>query len=295
MQGIVLPTVNGLAQGMLLFLVAGGLSLVFGVMGILNFAHGAYFMLGAYLAYTLAGGQQLPAWQLLLLVLVVGVLTALIGVVTEVVVFRRMYGLEELNTLLATYALLLVGSGLARQIWGVRPVSLPQAAAFSTTFSLAGVQVPLYDLVLLASGLLVASGLWVLLYRTDFGRTVRAVAYDRWMAAALGIDVNTVFTVMFGIGIFLAGVGGGLYAPLVAISPDLAFTYIIQAFAVVIIGGIGNLPGTFGASLLVGLLTSFLVVYAPELSAFSLYLVMVAVLLFRPGGLFGARRTLSLG
>ncbi|GIW06095.1 MAG: hypothetical protein KatS3mg060_0900 [Dehalococcoidia bacterium] len=295
MQGIVLPAVNGLAQGMLLFLAASGLSLVFGVMGILNFAHGAYFMFGAYLTYTLAGGQQLPAWQLIAVIVLAGLLTALIGMATEVLIFRRMYQLDEINTLLATYALLLVGSGLARQIWGVQPVSQPQSEAFFSTFAIAGVTVPIYDLVLLAAGLLFAVGLWWLLYRTDFGRTVRAVAYDRWMASALGIDVNRVFTLMFGVGIFLAGVGGGLYAPLVSANPDLAFTFIIQAFAVVIIGGIGNLPGTFGASVLVGLLGSFLIVYAPGLSAFSLYIIMVAVLLFRPGGLFGARRTLSLG
>lgn len=285
-----MPLLDGLSQGVLLFLVASGLTLIYGVMRVLNFAHGGFFMLGAFLTFTLAGGHVQPAWLLLLVIAAAGVLTAGAGLLTEVALFRRLYPLNELNSLLGTFALLLILEGVGRAIWGVNSHSQPQAPEFLHLFHLGpDVPVPAYDLVLLVVGLVCLGSLQWLVNRTEFGRLVRAVAADRQMAGLLGINVTAVFTVMFALGILLAGLGGALVAPLIGLTPDIAVAFIIQAFAVVIIGGFGSISGAFLAALLLGLLNAYLVTFLPAIADFSLYLGMALVLLIRPQGLLGRR------
>ncbi|HVA36410.1 MAG TPA: branched-chain amino acid ABC transporter permease [Candidatus Dormibacteraeota bacterium] len=287
MHNLSLPLVDGLGQGVLLFLIASGLTLVYGVMRVLNFSHGGFFMLGAYFTYSLARGQALPAPALVAIVVAAGLLTALVGALTERGLFRRLYPLPEISSLLGTFALLLVFEGLGRLVWGIAPLSQPQSPAFLGRLHLGSVSIPAYDVFLYAVGAAVVFGLEWLVEKTEFGRMVRATAADRQMAALLGIDVERVFLAMFSLGIFLAGLGGGLVSPLVGLTPDLAVSFIIQAFAIVIVGGLGSIRGTLIAALFFGLLNAYLVALRPGLADFSLYIGMGVFLLLRPQGIMG--------
>lgn len=283
---IVLAT--GLSDGMLLFLVASGLTLILGVMRVVNFAHGGFFVLGAYLSYEFLRGQSRPVWVFVLLVIVAALVTAVAGVASERLLFRRLYGLPVETSLLGTYALLLILSGAVQLVWGQNPRSQSEPAALVTSFRLAGATIPRYDILVIVLGLLTAVGLQLLIKRTEWGSQLTAVAEDRFMAGLLGVNVNRVFALTFGLGIALAGLGGGLAGPTLSLVPDVALTFIIQAFAVVIIGGFGSIAGSFVAALALGLVHSFLVIQAPWLADFSLYLVMALVLVARPRGLLGS-------
>ncbi len=290
LTGILLPIFNGLSQGVLLFLIASGLSLIFGVLGVLNFAHGGFFMLGAYFGFTVAQGRQLPLIPFIALVLGIGAIVAVLGMITEVLLFRRIYNREEIYQLLFTFALLLTIQGLTQQVYGLLPYSLPPPETLTGAFFILGAPLPQYFAFIIVVGLLVLIGLWLFLTRTTLGRLIHAVASDRWMASALGVNVSLVFTVVFGIGIFLAGIGGVLVAPTTAVSPSLAVLFIIQAFAVIVIGGMDNVFGAFLAAILLGLFNSFMVVQAQNLAQFTLYVGMILVLLLRPQGLLGTVR-----
>ena len=280
---------SGLAQGMILFLAASGLTLVFGVMGVLNFAHGGFFALGAFIVYSLTGGASIPAWQYLLFSVLGAGLVGVVGMAFEVVVFRRIYHLPHLDALLATYAVLLILIGAITQVWGVAARGQPMPSEFRSALHLGDTVVPVYDIALLVIGGLVAVGLWFLLERTTFGRSVRAISADRPMSAALGIDIKVVFTVMLGLGLALAGLSGALVAPLVQLDVGLAAVFVIQSFAVVIVGGPGSIAGALVAALALGLLNSIMVSIDPALAGFSLYVGMTVVLLIRPQGIFGHR------
>jgi branched-chain amino acid transport system permease protein len=283
---IVLAT--GLTDGMLVFLVASGLTLILGVMGMVNFAHGGFFMIGAYLGYEFMRGRAVPAWLFVLLIIAASAATAVVGLAAERVLFRRLYGLPEVTSLLGTYALLLILEGAAQLIWGQDPRTQPEPNALVRVFTLAGAQVPRYDILVVAAGVITVAGLQLLIKRTEFGRQLTAVAEDRFMAGLLGINVNRVFAATFGLGIFLAGLGGTLAGPTLSMVPDIAVTFILQAFAVVIVGGFGSIVGSLIAALALGLLHSYLATYAPSLADFSLYLLMAAVLVVRPQGLLGS-------
>ncbi|HZV48973.1 MAG TPA: branched-chain amino acid ABC transporter permease [Candidatus Dormibacteraeota bacterium] len=288
MTAVLLPVVNGVAFAMLLFIVASGLTLIFGVMRVVNFAHGGFFALGAFLTFTLAAGSRLPMAEFALAAVGASLICAALGMVIEVVVFRRIYHLSHTDSLLATYAALLILQGSLILIWGNRPRSQPLPADFGHAVTLMGVQVASYNLLLIALGLLVAVFLWAVLIHTPMGRMVRAVASDRTMSAALGINVDLVFTGMFGLGVFLAGMGGALASPLFQLDSTLASTLVLESFAVVLVGGVGSVLGALIAALLLGLLNSFLVAFDPVLADFSLYIAMAVVLLLRPTGLLGS-------
>lgn len=283
---IVLAT--GLTDGMLIFLVASGLTLILGVMRVVNFSHGGFFMIGAYLAYEFMRGRTQPTWLFILLVIAAAAGTAAVGVVAERVLFRQLYRLPEVTSLLGTYALLLILEGGAQLVWGQNPRTQPQPSGLVHTLSLGQAQVPRYDLLVVVAGLLTVVGLQLLIRRTDFGRQLTAVAEDRFMAGLLGINVNRVFASTFALGIFLAGLGGALAGPTLSMVPDIALSFILQAFAVVIVGGFGSIVGSLIAALALGLLHSFLAANAPSLADFSLYLLMAAVLVVRPQGLLGS-------
>lgn len=284
---LVLPIFNGISQGVLLFLVASGLSLIFGVMGLMNFAHGGLFALGAFVTYSLTAGASLPAWQFLLLVIVGAFAVGALGVVAEILVFRRIYHLAPIDALFATYAVLLTIQGAITQVWGVSPLGVARSPEFRGAIKVLGSDVPAYDFLLIAVGAIVVIGLWWLLERSSFGRTVRATAADRVMSACLGINVRLVFAAMFGLGSFLAAIGGGLISQLVQIDAGLAATFVIQSFAVVIVGGLGRIFGALIAALLLGLLDSLVVSIDPTFSGFTLYVGMALILLIRPAGLLG--------
>jgi len=286
--------VAGLAQAMPLFLAASGLTLIFGVMHVLNFAHGAFFMIGAYMLTTLLGGGSVPFGLMLGAALLAAIVAGAVGGVSEVLAIRRLYDREHFITLLATFALLLVIQGAIQKIWGVQPRSQQLSPALTGAVEILGARLPRYDLFLIASGGLVAVGLYLLLNRTRFGRTLRAVAEDYTMARAVGVSARRLQIAVFAIGTALAGLAGALSAPLMRIDLSLAHAFVLQSFAVVIVGGLGSLTGALTGALLIGMAESALVSYAPGFAGFSLYFAVALALLFRPQGLFG-RRTNILG
>jgi branched-chain amino acid transport system permease protein len=288
---IVLAT--GLTDGMLLFLVASGLTLILGVMRVVNFSHGGFFMIGAYLGYEFMRGRPVPSWLFVLLIIAASVVTAAVGLVWERVLFRRLYRLPEVTSLLGTYALLLILEGVAQLIWGQNPRTQPEPSGLVRVLTVAGAQIPRYDILVVAAGVVTVTGLQLLIKRTEFGRQLTAVAEDRFMAGLLGINVSRVFAITFALGIFLAGLGGTLAGPTLSMVPDIAVSFILQAFAVVIVGGFGSVTGSLIAALALGLLHSYLATYAPSLADFSLYLLMAVVLVIRPQGLLGPRPQLG--
>jgi branched-subunit amino acid ABC-type transport system permease component len=279
---------GGLTTAMFLFLIASGLSLVFGVMRVINFAHGSFYMLGAYLAWQ--GVQWLqPAgagsfWAAALFAAVgVGIL----GAVTERLFFRSLYGREELYQLLFTYALVLILGDVAKFIWGTGQLSVSTPPALAGSVRIFGTTQPLYTLFIVAIGPAIALLLWLVLNRTGLGRMVRAAQMDREMLDALGANVGTIYTGMFVFSAFLAGLSGALVTPIESIVPGMDVLIIVQAFIVVVIGGMGSLWGTFWGSVIYGEVLSFGILIFPGFSLFSVFALMAVILIVRPWGLFG--------
>jgi branched-subunit amino acid ABC-type transport system permease component len=291
-QQFVVALINGISYGFLLFLIAAGLSLVFGVLGVLNFAHGGFFMIGAFLAYQIGGAAGLAPPLFLVVVVAAGLATAVVAVVVEIGLFRPMYARDHLDWLLMTFSLSLVAEGLVREIWGVNPVTMSFPNGWDGAFEILGAKVPQYSVFVIIVGLVILAGLSYLLFRTRWGQIIRAVAEDRWMAQALGINVNLVFTTVFGLGLILAGIAGGMVAPTQALTQQLGLFFLIQAFAVVIVGGLDSVPGALVAAMTLGLLNSFLVTTYDWLAPYSFYIGMIVVLILRPQGLLGSRELL---
>jgi branched-subunit amino acid ABC-type transport system permease component len=261
---------------------------------VLNFAHGALFMIGAFVAQALLGGAPTGLLRYAAAVMAAGLVVAALSGLTEVTVFRPLYKRDHIATLLAGFALFLLLGGAVVQVWGnrLRTQSLPDELAGSVT--IAGATIASYDLALIGVGLVIALGLWALLERTVLGRQLRAASEDRTMAMALGVRAGSVGTGVFVIGGFLAGIAGGLAAPLVAIDPGLGAVFLLQAFVVIIVGGIGSVPGALVASLTLGIVEVALTAYVPTLRGFSFYLAVALVLLLRPQGILGRPMTAGL-
>lgn len=275
-------TFNGLSYGALLFLLAGGLSLIFGVMRIVNLAHGAYFLLGGYIGLSVAWRTQSFAAALL----AGGLGVALIGVGMERLFLRRLRG-HTLGQVLMTIGFALIAQDLALVIWGGDPYSLPVPAALSGVVTAGGLRFPRYRLFLIGMALAIGAALWLALDRTRLGAVVRAAMDDPEMAEGVGIRVSAVSTGVFALGAFLAALGGVVGGGFLGIYPGLDFEILPYAFVVVIVGGLGSLPGAMIGSLLVGLLDTFGKVLFPELSYFTLFAPMALILALRPTGLFG--------
>ncbi len=285
MTSVLLQALNGLSTGTVFFLIALGLTLIFGVLGVLNFAHGALYMLGAYLAFQITDALIPNFWVALLLAPIV---VAAAGGLVEVFFLRRLYGRDIVYQLLLTVAFVLILNDAVRIFWGSGPhaVSLPDP--FADPVKLFGRYYPSYRLFLIALAPVIGLGIWLALERSRAGKIVRAAAADREMASALGIDVPLVFTTIFVLGAWLAGVGGVLAAPLLTIAPAMGDDIIINSFIVAVIGGLGSFPGAFVGALLLGLFNAYGIVLAPGLQLAFASLLMAAVLLVRPRGLFGA-------
>ena len=277
----------GLANGMLLFVVAAGLSLIFGVSRIINFAHGAIFMLGAYIAFTIVSviGHSLPTFILALIGSTVA--TFLFGVGFEMLFLRRIYRSPQTFQLLLTFGLVLVLGDAVRLIWGREENSVsvpPELAGIVRPF---GVSFPVYRLALIGVGIAICVALWALLYRTRWGTLVRAATVDREMLQSLGVPVRRLFTLVFGLGAGLAGLAGGLAAPIMSIGPGLHAQVLIDAFVIVVIGGMGSLPGALIGALLVGQANAFGTLAFPTLAIVVPFIVMTVLLVVRPWGLMG--------
>src|SRR6266508_2515256 len=281
---------SGLANAMVLFLIASGLTLIFGVTRIVNFAHGSLYMLAAYLTYSLVSALPLGAAGFYVAVLLAAALVAVFGGLVEVALLRRVYRAPELYQLLLTFALVLVVADAVRFVWGADNKTGPEAPGLAGSIRVAGQLFPTYDLAMIAMGPLVALGLWWLFYRTRWGILIRAATQDREMVAALGVDQRRLFTGVFVLGSFLAGLAGALQVPRTAITTVMDTTVIVEAFVVVVIGGMGSVWGALLASLLIGVLGAFGILILPRISIVLIFVVMALVLIVRPWGLLGRAR-----
>ena len=281
----VFQLLNGLSFGMLLFLLAAGLSLIFGLMRILNLAHGSYYLLGAYVALsTVQATESLVAGALVGMATVVS-----LGVVMERLFLRRLPQYEELPQALLTFGFLLVVGDVSLWIWGGTPQSLPKPELLAESVSLGPFVFPTYRLFLIGFGAVIGVALWFLQERTRLGAMVRASVDDAEMAQATGVNVSLLSTVVFGLGAALAALGGIMAGPVLGIYPGADFEVLLLAFVVVIIGGLGSLKGAFVGGLLVGCLDNFGKALFPELAYFTIFAPMAAILAVRPAGLFGTR------
>lgn len=288
----IVQAVTGLASASDLFLVASGLSVIFGVTRIINFAHSSFFMLGAYLAYSGVGFVSrtfgtLPIAGYWLAVVAAAAAIALGGGLVEMLVLRRIYRSPELFQLLATFALALIVQDGVLLIWGPEDRLGPRAAGLDGTVSLLGHTLPSYDLFLIALGPLVLIALRLLFRRTRWGILVRAATQDRDMVAALGVRRDRLFTLVFMLGSFLAGLGGALQLPVSPINHTMDLQVIVEAFVVIVIGGLGSVTGAYLASVLISEFNAFGLVVFPQISLVLPFLVMAIVLIIRPWGLFG--------
>ena len=283
----VLIAMNGLTWAMAVFLVASGLTLIFGILHILNFAQGGFMMAGAYLAYEITNriGTPVGVPGFLVIAAVCAAVAAVLGWAVDRLVFRRLKGVDDSYSLIATYALLLLCEGAVKRIWGPNFESVPPPQGLGGALFLGDLILPSYSLFVIAGGVAVFVVLEIWLQRTASGKVMKSVALDPWMAGLLGINVNRMFTVAVVAGFALAGLAGGLLAANQSISPSLGGIYIIQAFGVIIVGGIGNVRGAFLAAILLGLIDAFGTVFVPSFPGIFFYIAVVAIILFRPQGL----------
>ena len=278
---------SGLTAAMFLFLIASGLSLIFGVLRVLNFAHGSFYMIGAYLAWQLVQWVGTGGGRFWLAVLGAAVGIAILGGIVERLLLRHLYGKEELYQLLFTYALVLIISDAAKVLWGTQQQSVSRPPGLEGSFRLFNTIIPWYNLFILLLGPTIAFVFWLVLNRTRAGRLIRAAALDRDMLGALGVNVSRLYTGVFVIGSFLAGLGGALVTPVKTIVPGMDVEIIVEAFIVVVIGGLGSFWGTFLGALIYGQVLSFGILIFPRFSIFSVFALMAVVLIIRPWGLLG--------
>jgi branched-chain amino acid transport system permease protein len=301
---LLIQLLNGLQLGVLLFLIAAGLTLVFGVMDFINLAHGVQYMLGAYLAVMFYGltGNFLAA-------LILALAAALAcGLLLEFLVFRHLYGRDHLDQLMATFGIILLLNNGAKAVWGAAPLTLPVPEVFSGSVVLMdGLLYPVWRLIIIGAGLAAAAGIHVLVAHTRIGMLVRAGATNAPMVSALGVNIHRLFMIVFGFGTMLAGFAGVMIAPILSVEPGMGDTILILAFVVIIVGGAGSIHGAFAGALLIGIIDtlgrSFAVevlrlfagpqaarTAGPALASMLIYILMAAVLAIRPSGLFGRGR-----
>ena len=293
---------NGLGYGFMLFLLAAGLTLVFGIMDTLNLAHGSLFMVGAYVA----AAVHVQSGSFMLAVLVAVLATVLLALLLEALLVRRLYGRDHLAQVLATFGLVLIADDAVKFIWGPSPIMAPTPALLSGPVDLLGLPYPSYRLLILAAGLAVAAGLYLLVNHSRLGMLVRAGASNRAMAEFMGVRVSKVFAIVFALGAALAALAGALMGPISAVAVGMGEAILIPALVVIVIGGIGSVRGAFVASLLVGLVDTagraFLPLLlrellppalaadaGPAIASIPMYMLMAGVLVFKPSGLFPAR------
>jgi branched-chain amino acid transport system permease protein len=278
---------TGLSSASALFLVASGLSIIFGVTRIVNFAHGSFYMLGAYIGYSLVeaiGGGALGFWAA---VLIAAVAVGLIGVVMEVLLLRRIYKAPELFQLIATFGVILVIQDVALWVWGSEDLVGPQAPGLKGAVDILGTKLPEYDLALIAIAPIVLVGLWLVFNKTRWGTLVRAATQDRQMVAALGVNQRWLFTGVLFLGSALAGLGGAVQIPKGGADLLMDFNIIAAAFVIVVIGGMGSIFGAYLASIILGVLQTFGIQILPSSTLVLMFVVMAVVLIFRPWGLLG--------
>lgn len=273
---------TGLAYGMLYFMIAAGLTIILGVMNIVNLAHGTLFLLGSYIAFTLIS-QQFSFWSALLLTIVISVL---LGVIIEKLLIKHVYG-KELEQVLLTFGLTYVIADTAKWMWGTEMHTIAVPALLDHSISIGTMVFPAYRLFVVLIGLLLAGLLWYFESRTRIGAVIRAGVDDREMVAALGINIGVVFTGVFAFGAGLAGLSGVLGGPLIGMYIGMDSDILVTSLIVVVIGGLGSWKGSFIGAILIGLIETLGKIWFPSLSMLIIFLLMVVILLIRPQGLFG--------
>jgi branched-subunit amino acid ABC-type transport system permease component len=254
---------------------------------VLNFAHGSFYMLGAYLAWQAVQWLSPVLESFWLAALFAALIVAVLGGLVERLLLRHMYGKEELYQLLLTYALVLILGDAAKAIWGTQQLSVSRPAILEGAIEIFGAVLPVYNLFIMLAGVAIAIGGWLILARSSAGRMVRAAALDREMLGALGANVGALYTGMFMASSFLAGLSGALVTPIQSIVPGMDVEVIVEAFIVVVIGGLGSFWGTFWGSIIYGQVLSFGILILPSFSLFSVFALMAVILIVRPWGLFG--------
>ncbi len=289
MDILILQILNDLSYAAILFLIASGLSLIYGVMGIINMAHGIFYALGAFVTAWMIGYVAADVHPLLLLLAMpVGALIiALFGMALEPTLLRPFYKRPEEYQLLLTFGMLLVLEDVMRLLFGGNPLSADQVMAPFGSMPVLGLKFPVYKFLVIAVGIAAAVGLCAFVYRTRFGVMLRATSQNMKMASALGLDVGRVYVLAFGIGCFLAGLGGAIIVPTQTAVLGMALDALIIAFVVVVVGGIGSLKGAFIGALIVSFVRTAGVQFFPEIELAVLYLIAAGVLLWRPTGMFG--------
>lgn len=279
---------NGISLGMNMFIIAAGLTIVLGVLRVINFAHGAFYMVGAYVTYSVVNALGTSgAGSFWVAVLVATLAIGLLGLVVERLFLKHLYDRDANYQLLFTFALVLILGDVVKVFWGTNMLSIPFPRGFTGATDLGFVQYPTYRLFLSVAGVVIAFVLWLLTQRTRWGRQIRAATQDREMLAALGLNVPVIYASVFVLGSALAGLGGALAAPTIALTPGMDAEIIVLCFIIVIIGGLGSLWGAMIGSLMLGQLTVFGIVLVPDLEIVLVYFLLIAVLIIRPWGLFG--------
>ena len=281
---LLIQTLNGVQYGLLLFLIASGLSIVFGIMGVINLAHGSFYMIGAYLAFTLT-----ELTGSLLYAILLGIpMTMVLGFVVERLFIIHLYHRDHLQQVLLTFGLILIFNELQQIIWGGDPNSVPMPTLLTGAIPLSDtLSYPVYRLFLSGVCLVLAGAMYVVIQHTRLGMRIRAGASNRAMIEALGINIRLLYSIVFAIGVALAGTAGMLAAPVETVYPGMGEQILIVSFVVVVIGGIGSIRGAFIGALAIGLADVYGQVFLPNLASVAVYGVMAGVLLWRPTGLFG--------
>jgi branched-chain amino acid transport system permease protein len=284
---------NAMIWAMATFLVASGLTLVFGILHVLNFSHGGFFMIGGYVAYTVLStfGAEIPLWAYLVAALVASVAMGGTGIAVDTIVFRRLKSVDGVYVLIATYALLLVCDGVVKLIWGLNYLSVSPPRELLDVIFLGGAIMPTFSIFVIASGVVVFLALDFVLNRTSAGRILQVIAIDPWMAGIVGINVSSVYRWTVITGFALAGLAGGLLVANQSLSPDLAGIFILQAFGVVIVGGMGSVRGAFVASIFLGLVEALSATYLPNYPGVLFFATIALVLIVRPEGLLSRQAT----
>lgn len=286
METFLIQVLNGLVFSMLLFVMAAGLSLIFGQMNVINLAHGSFYLLGGYIGMTIA--RQFDNFWLALLIS--PIVVSLLGVIIEYVFLRHLYGAERhLNQVVLTFGFALIASDQMRRIWGGYVEAVPVPILLQGQVPIFGILFPLYRLSLIGFGFTIALLLWLLIEHTRIGAIIRAGVSDAQMVSGLGINTQLVFAAVFALGTALAGLAGVIGAPVVNLYPGLDFEILILTLAVVVVGGLGTLKGAFLGSVVIGMADTFGKALLPEFALFLIFTVMAAVLLLRPTGLVGLK------
>lgn len=291
LSNLSLVAFNGLTWGMAVFLVAAGLTLIFGILHVLNFSHGGFFMIGAYISYQVLSSMNgaSSVIEYVGAAIIGGIVVGICGYFVDRLVLSRLKDVEEAYSLIATYALLILCEGAAKTIWGVNYKAVPPPESLAGALFYKGVFMPTYAIFVIGCGIAVFLILDLWIQRSRTGKLVRSVAADPWMCGLLGINARTIYTAVVVVSFVLAGIAGGLLAANQSLSPGLGGHYIIQAFGVIIVGGIGNIRGAFIASILLGMIVAFGTVYVPEFPGIFFYLAIAAIIMFRPEGLVRQR------